>query len=75
MSVATIHVYLPEERVDSWYPVRAEHLGGDRYRILEEPAEDPVLQFHRGDVVRCRHQKLGKAAAIADALVAYEISN
>src|SRR5262245_27540691 len=51
MTAVTIHVYLPEEAVDCWYPVQAEHLGGDRYRILEEPENDPVLEFHKGEIV------------------------
>jgi hypothetical protein len=52
MTIVTIHIYLPEEAVDCWYPVQAEHLGDDRYRILEEPENDPVLEFHRGEIVR-----------------------
>ena len=73
MGRTTIHVYLPEEAVDCWFPVQAEHVGDDRYRILEEPDSDPVLEFHKGDVVRCRIQKLGTGITFADALVAYEL--
>jgi hypothetical protein len=36
VSVDTIYVYLPEEAVECWYPVCAEHTDGDRYRILDE---------------------------------------
>jgi hypothetical protein len=75
MTIVTIHVYLPEEAVDCWYPVQAEHLGGDRYRILEEPENDPVLEFHKGEIVRCRFHKLGEGLVFEDKLVAYEISN
>jgi hypothetical protein len=75
MTIVTINVYLPEEAVDCWYPVQAEHLGGDRYRILEEPESDPVLEFHKGEIVRCRLQKLGAGLIFEDKLVAYEISN
>ena len=74
MGNATIHVYLPEEAVDTWFPVQAEHLGDDRYRILEEPESDPVLEFHKGDVVRCRLRKLGLGITIEDRLVAYELA-
>jgi hypothetical protein len=59
MNITTIHVYLSEEAVDCWYPVRAEHLGDDRYRILDEPPEDSILEFGKDDIVRCRLQKLG----------------
>jgi hypothetical protein len=75
VTIVTVHICLPEEAVDCWYPVQAEHLGGDRYRILDEPAEDPVLEFHKGDVVRCRLKKLGTDVTFTDELVAYEISN
>jgi hypothetical protein len=72
MKTSTIHIYLLNEGVDTWYPVHAEHLGGDRYRILEEAPEDPVWQFGKDDVVRCRIQKLGSGTTFADALVAFE---
>ncbi len=72
MTIVTIHIYLPEEAVDCWYPVQA---GDDRYRILEEPENDPVLEFHRGEIVRCRFQELGAGVMVKDELVAYEISN
>ena len=74
MGNVTIHLYLPEEAVDTWFPVRAEYLGDDRYRILEEPESDPVLEFHKGDVVRCRLRKLGRGIAFQDELVAYELA-
>jgi hypothetical protein len=73
MRTTTIHIYLPEETVDCWFPVQAEHLGYDRYRILDEPQSDPVLEFHKGEVVRCRLQKLGGGVTFTDKLVAYEL--
>lgn len=54
----TIHVYLPEEAVDCWFPVQAEHVADDVYRILDNAPDDPVWEFGRGDLVRCRVQKL-----------------
>ena len=74
MKTATIHIDLPEEAVDCWFPVQAEHLGGDRYRILEEPQDDPVLQFHKGEVVRCRQQSLLDGVTPVEGLVAYELA-
>jgi hypothetical protein len=70
--IVMIHVYLPEEAVDCWYPARAEHLGGDRYLILDEAPEDPVWQFAKGDIVRYRLQKLGTGIVFTDKLVAYQ---
>jgi hypothetical protein len=75
MTIVNSYIYLPEEAVDCWYPVQAEHLGGDRYRILEEPESDPILEFHNGEIVRCRFQKLGVGRTFEDELVAYEISS
>ncbi len=72
MKVETIHVYLPEEAVDSWYSARAEYLGGDRYRILDDAPADPVWEFGKGDIVRCRIQKLTKAIEPRDVLIAFE---
>jgi hypothetical protein len=71
-NIVTIHVYLPEERVDCWFPVHAEHLGGDRYCILDEAPDDPVWEFRKGDIVRCRFQKLEAGVTFEDKLVAYE---
>jgi hypothetical protein len=75
MTIETIHVYLPEEAVDCWYPRRAEYLGDGLYRIIDENPLDPVCQFGKGDIVRCRKQKLMFGVTPTDTLVAYEISN
>ena len=77
MKIETIHVYLPEEAVDCWYPVRAESLGGDLYRIIDPPPTDPVLEFGQGAVVRCRDKRFsGDGAPDWNGLVAYAtISN
>jgi hypothetical protein len=68
----TIHVYLPDEGTDCWFPCRAEHLGGDLYRVLDEAPEDPVWEFNKGDVVRCRMQRLAEGTTYRDELVAFE---
>jgi hypothetical protein len=75
MTIEIIHVYLPLEAVDCWYPRRAEHLDGDRYRIVDENPVDPICQFGKGDVVRCRPQKLTDGAKTHEGFVAFEISN
>lgn len=51
----TIFVSLLGEAVDVWRPVRADHVYGDVYRIIEQPY-DPAVEawrFAPGDVVRC----------------------
>ena len=75
MTVCIIHVRLPEEATDCYFPVQADHLGGDRYRILDEAPDDPVWEFGRGDVVRCHYRKLAQQVTFTDKLVAYELSN
>ncbi len=56
VTIVTIHIYLPEEAVDCWFPARAEHVSGDVYRLIDPSPEDPVLEFKQGDLVRCRMQ-------------------
>jgi len=72
MPIEMIHVYLPEEGADRWFRCKAECLGGDLYRILEEAPKDRVLQFGKGDVVRCRVQRLVEGARFSEELVAFE---
>jgi hypothetical protein len=48
-----IHVKLVDEVVDVWRPVEVEDLGGDTYRISDQPydrATEP-WEFEPGDVV------------------------
>jgi hypothetical protein len=76
LSIETIYVYLPEEAVDVWRPVAAEHLEGDVYRIVDGPPSDEVWQFNQGDIVRCRARRLsGDGGRLTDCLVAFEKSN
>jgi hypothetical protein len=50
---AEIYVRLLGEGVDVWRPVRAEHVGGDVYRILSQPYDREIesWQFEPGDEV------------------------
>jgi len=50
----TILVKLLDEAVDVWRPVDAEHVGGDKYRVLGQIPEAEVWEFQPGDVVHCR---------------------
>jgi hypothetical protein len=69
----TIHVYLPEEAVDCWFPVQAERVVDDVFRILDEAPADPVWEFGKGDLVRCRVQKLVEGGVrVHEGLVAFE---
>jgi hypothetical protein len=62
----TIYVYLPDEKVDVWAPVKAEHIRDEIYRIADHP--DDGAQFGKGSIVRCRLQPLSDGLY----LVAYE---
>jgi NAD(P)H-flavin reductase len=66
----TVYVFLPDEAVDVWRPVSAEHIRDDVYRIVGEPPdpEDEKWQFQPGQHVRCRLQQLDEG----EFLVAYE---
>lgn len=64
----TIYVYLPNEAVDVWAPAGAEHIQDDIYRILDCRGEDDEMQFGKGELVRCRLQRLSEG----EFLVAYK---
>jgi hypothetical protein len=51
----SIYVALPDEGVQVWRPIFAEHLGGDRYRVLEQPYDTELerWEFVPGDEVIC----------------------
>jgi hypothetical protein len=71
----TVYVELVDEGVDTWRPVQAEHVGGDRYRLTGARPDGEVWPFAVGDIVRCKAQRLsadwGRRAPV---LVAYERS-
>jgi hypothetical protein len=50
----TIYIELLEERTPCWRPIKAEHLGGELYRITGERPDDEVWPFVQGDIVKCR---------------------
>ncbi len=56
----TIYVYLENEGVDVWRPVKAEHLGGEVYRISErnQGVAGEHWQYAAGDTVRCESRVL-----------------
>ena len=49
-----IYVYLLDEGIDTWRPVEAEHIEGDRYEIISENNDETEKwQFSKGDHVIC----------------------
>ena len=68
-----IYVELLDEGVDVWRPVEAEHLGADRYRIIDGPPSGERWAFARNEVVRCKFKKLsGDWGKESDCLIAFE---
>jgi hypothetical protein len=57
--VVQIYVSLLGEGVDVWRPVQAEHVHGDRYRIVSQPYDRAIetWQFEPGDEVTCEMVK------------------
>jgi hypothetical protein len=58
--IETIFVYLLDEGTDVWRPVQAEHVSGDRYRIIgtNSDPDDEHWEFQTGEVVRCEFRDL-----------------
>jgi hypothetical protein len=67
----TVFVELLDEGVSVWRPLEADHLGGDRYRLIGEQPDDEVWPFVVGDVVKCELRTLSGGIT----LVAYEKAN
>jgi hypothetical protein len=57
MGTRTIYVYLPDERVDVWRPVKAEELESERFRILGPVPKDEIWEFPPGTIVRVEKMK------------------
>jgi hypothetical protein len=56
----TIYVYLLDEGTDVWRPVDADHVSGNKYRILSvnPDPDDEHWQFNAGDVVATEMREL-----------------
>jgi len=52
-----IYVPLLNEGTDVWRPVEAEHVGDDRYRIIQEQSQDEDWPVARGDIVKCESHR------------------
>lgn len=55
MTLAEIFVRLLDENVDVWRPVKAERIGSDCFRIVEQPYDrgTELWEFEPGDEVMC----------------------
>ena len=51
---AAVFVRVLNQSTEAWRPVDAEHVSGDRYRLLGDKPDDETWPFATGDVVRCR---------------------
>jgi len=70
MEICEIYVYLMDEGVDVWRPVKAQQIEGDVYKIIGIEGYDPEdekWQFIPGDIVKCEEKTLadGKQALVA----------
>lgn len=65
---AEIYVSLIGEGLNLMRTVRAEHLGRDFYKILEEMPEGETWEYRPGQVVRCKKKNLSTGKG----LVAFE---
>ncbi len=65
---AMIYVGLVGEGLNVLRAVRAENLGRDYYRIVEEMPEGETWQYGPGQVVRCKKRNLSSGKA----MVAFE---
>jgi hypothetical protein len=54
----TIYIPLQGEGTEVWRPVEAEHVGGDRYRILSPQPPDEIWPFNSNEIVRCERKLL-----------------
>jgi hypothetical protein len=73
MKPETIYVFLPQERVEAWAPVDAQHVCDDVYRIIDCRGEDKEVQFGKGMLVRCQLRKLRNNTDSEDVLVAVSL--
>lgn len=63
----TVVIYVPllDEGTNVWRPVRADWLGGDRYRIHGNVPDDEEWAFKPGTVAICKTDGYLKAVAAA----------
>jgi hypothetical protein len=64
-----VEIYMPllGEGVDVWRPIRAEHMGGNVYRVPPKSAghEDETWAFSPGEDVICETIELSEGPALA----------
>jgi hypothetical protein len=62
-NIFEIYVYLLDEGVDTWRPVKAEKLNDNLFRIVSDnpDPEDEKWQFSTGDIVKCEERILSNS--------------
>jgi len=65
LSIETIYVKLLDEGVDVYRPVKAEKIGDNLYKIIDdsEKAYNDFLEkweYKTGDIVKCAYKELSK---------------
>ncbi len=61
---AAIYVNLVGEGLNLLRSVRAEHVGGDYYRIIEDVPAGETWEYQTGQVVRCKKRNLSSGKAL-----------
>jgi hypothetical protein len=65
----TIYVPLLDEGTEVWRPAEAEHMDGEKYRIVSSASADEKWRFNKGEIVRVRARRLsGEDHLAADSL-------
>ena len=71
--ITDIYVYLPNEGMDAWRPVKAEHVQDDLFRIVDmKEDEDEVWEFNFGDLVVCKMTEFAEGQHLAAVCIAYQ---
>lgn len=70
----TIYVYLLNEGIDVWRPVKVIQVKENIYKILSANPDpkDEIWQFNKGDFVRCESKSLSQKGNYQDKLVVVE---
>lgn len=66
-----IYVYLLDEGVDSWRPIKAEFISENKYKIIvQEIPSDEIWEFQPESIVKCMtKEKDGESILIATEII------
>lgn len=68
LNIKEIFVALLNEEIDVWKPVKAEYLGGNRYKLCQIYDYDPNIEqweFSPGTIVECEIKKVQDGEILA----------